>query len=308
MRILIVGAGATGGYFGGRLAAAGRDVTFLVRPGRAAQIASRGLEIVSPYGDFSIRPRTVVTGGVEGAFDLVILTVKAFSLDAAMEDLAPAVGQDTTLLPILNGMRHVDLLEDRFGRSVIGGVCKVSTTLDAEGRILQLAPFQELVYGELEGGPSNRVSAADAVLKDCGFTARASEDVVQEMWDKWTMLASLGALTCLMRGTVGEIAAAPGGVALARATLAEACAVAGAAGHRPGEAHVAQTVAMLTTPGSGVTSSMFRDLTAGQAVEADHILGDLVARAGDLGVATPLLSASYANLSVYEKRRIEVVN
>ena len=152
MRILMVGAGATGGYIGGRLAAAGRDVTFLLRPRRAAQIASHGLEILSPHGDVHLRPRLVSAGDVGSPFDLVLLSVKAFSLETALDDLHPAVGPSTVLLPMLNGLRHMDVLAERFGSAVIGGVCKVSTTLDPEGRVQQLAPFQELIYGERSGG------------------------------------------------------------------------------------------------------------------------------------------------------------
>lgn len=303
MRILVVGAGATGGYFGGRLAAAGRDVTFLVRPVRAEQIATRGLEIASPNGDLTLHPALVRSGEIAAPFDVVFLTVKAFALAAALDDVAPAVGPDTVVFPILNGMRHLDLLTDRFGPAVIGGVCKVATTLDADGRIRQLAPFQELSYGEIAGGPSARIAALDAVMQGCGFSARASTDILQEMWDKWLMLATMGALTCLMRGTIGDIEAVPGGTVIAGEMLAEAAAVATAAGHPPSEAYYAQTAKMMTMPGSPQASSMYRDLSAGNPVEADHIVGDLLARAGGYGQPAPLLAAAYANLAVYTRRR-----
>lgn len=152
MRMLVVGAGATGGYFGGRLVQAGRDVTFLVRPGRASELRSNGLQIVSPRGNVTLQPRLVSANAVERTYDVVLLTVKGFALEAALDDIAPAIGPKTMILPVLNGMRHVDLLEARFGkRHVIGGVCKVATTLDDRGRIIQLAGFQELAYGEMDG-------------------------------------------------------------------------------------------------------------------------------------------------------------
>jgi 2-dehydropantoate 2-reductase len=155
MRLLVVGAGSTGGYFGGRLAQAGRDVTFLVRPRRAAQLQEGGLQIVSPHGDVTVRPKLVTADDIDAPYDAVLLAVKAYSLDAAIDDFATAVGPETTIMPVLNGMRHVDILEERFGKkAVAGGVCKVATTVDSGGRIVQLATFQELVYGEWDGAVS----------------------------------------------------------------------------------------------------------------------------------------------------------
>ena len=302
MRILIVGAGATGGYFGACLAAAGRDVTFLVRPRRAAELAAGGLQILSPSGDWTIRPKLVLGPEIAGAFDLVLLTVKAHALAGALDDIGPAMGPDTVLFPILNGMRHIDVLVERFGDRVIGGVCRVATTLDGSCRIRQIAPGQELTFGELSGGASARIAAIDAALQGCGFTARATPDILQAMWDKWIMLAALGALTCLMRGTVGEIAAAPGGPAVAAALVGETAAVAAAAGHPPAEAYVAATRAMLTAAGSPMTSSLYRDQQAGLPLEADHILGDLLARARGFGLATPLLDAAAVSLAVHARR------
>ena len=152
MRLLVVGAGATGGYFGGRLAQAGRDVTFLVRPRRAAQLREGGLQIVSPHGDVTLTPKLAAVGTIDGPYDAVLLAVKAYSLDAAIEDFAAAIGPETSIVPVLNGMRHIDVLDARFGRhSVAGGVCKVATTVDPDGRIVQLAEFQELAYGERDG-------------------------------------------------------------------------------------------------------------------------------------------------------------
>ena len=158
MRLLVVGAGSTGGYFGGRLAEAGRDVTFLVRPRRAAQLQERGLQIVSPHDDVTVRPKLVTPDDIDAPYDAVLLAVKAYSLDAAIADFTAAVGPETTIIPMLNGMRHIDILEERFGREVVaGGVCKVAATIDAEGRIVQLAQFQELAYGERDGSVSRRI-------------------------------------------------------------------------------------------------------------------------------------------------------
>lgn len=303
MRILIVGAGATGGYFGGRLVQAGRDVTFLVRPKRAAQLREMGLQLLSPHGDVTVQPKLVTADQITGPYDAVLMTVKAFGLEPAMADIAKAVGPNTMIMPVLNGMRHLDALIARFGETpVIGGVCLVASTIDPEGRIKQLAGFQALIYGERKGGMSPRIQALDTALSGAGFDARASESILQEMWEKWILLATMGAITCLMRGTVGEIEAAPGGAALALQALEESCAVSTAAGYPPGEAFLARTKAAVTAKGSASAPSMYRDLTQGLPVEADQIVGDMVKRAQGFGIAAPVLTAAYAHLWIYQSR------
>lgn len=303
MRILVVGAGATGGYFGGRLAAAGRDVTFLVRPKRAEQLRADGLRILSPHGDVTLAPKLVTADAIAAPYDVVLLTVKAFALEAALRDLVPAVGPDSMIVPALNGMRHVAALTARFGEGpVLGGVCLVAAMLDAQGRIKQLAEFQQLVYGERGGEMSARVAALDAAMQGVGFVARASGAILQEMWEKWILLATLGAITCLLRGTVGDIEAAPGGAALALAVLDDCVAVATRSGYPPSEAFLERTRASVTAKGSASAPSMYRDLTQGLPVEADQIVGDMLARAQGFGLAAPVLQAAYAGLSIYQKR------
>ena len=303
MRILIVGAGAVGGYFGGRLAQAGCDVTFLVRPSRAKQLGRDGLRIISPHGDAVLTPKLVSAEEIGTPYNLVFLSVKAYALEAAMNDFAAAVGPETMILPVLNGMRHVDLLTKRFGEhAVIGGVCQVASEIDDEGRIVQLADFQQLVYGERNGETTPRLQTLDAALQGGGFDARLSTEIMQEMWAKWVQLASLGAITCLMRGAIGEIVAAPGGADLSLKVLDESAAVATACGHKPSETLLSRHADAMTAPGSPLTSSMYRDLRKGAPVEVDHILGDFIERGTAHGVATPLLKAAFINLRVYQGR------
>jgi len=304
MRILIVGAGSTGGYFGARLVQAGRDVTFLVRPARAAALRANGLRVLSPLGDFAVAPRLAEAATLAETFDIVLVTVKAFGLAAAIEDFAPAVGPGTMILPVLNGMKHVDDLQARFGPGrVLGGVCRVSTTLDTQGRVVHLAPLHELVYGELGGQRTARIEALHAFMSDAGFDARLSTHIAQDLWDKWMLLATLGGICTLARGNVGEIAASPGGADVVRAFLAEAAAVASASGFAPRPQVLDYTLGVLTAAGSTLTSSMYRDLMAGERVEADQILGDLLARARRAGVPVPLVSAAYLQLDLHQRRR-----
>jgi 2-dehydropantoate 2-reductase len=303
MRMLVVGAGSTGGYFGGRLAQAGRDVTFLVRPARAENLRKNGLQVVSPHGDFTLEPRLVTAGRIGGTFDAVLLTVKGFALEAALDDLAPAVGPETMILPVLNGMKHVDALVARFGKKAVAGcVCKIATIVD-QGRIVQLSKLQDIAYGEMEGSVSLRVSELDAFMQGAGFDAKLSTTIAREMWEKWILLAAMGGINCLMRGNIGEIAAAPGGVEFALAFLAEVVAVVNAVGQAPREAFLRIAQAALTAKGSPQTSSMYRDLQNGAPTEADQIIGDLLARGKQAGIAMPLVAAAYANLTIYEASR-----
>ncbi len=303
MRLLVVGAGSTGGYFGGRLAEAGRSVSFLVRPARAERLRAEGLRITSPHGDVALSPHVVTKDAIDGAYDAVLLAVKAFALDAALDDLAPAVGAETMIVPMLNGMGHMDVLTTRFGaRNVVGGVCKIAAMLKGDGRIVQLAPFHELVYGERDGTETARSRALDAFMQGAGFDAKLSMTVEREMWEKWILLATLGAITCLMRGNVGEIAAAPTGGAFVNALLDEVVTIVRAVGTAPSEVFLTTARASMTARGSPMTSSMYRDLQAGSRVEADQIVGDLVQRGARAGVAAPLLAAAYANLCVYQNR------
>jgi 2-dehydropantoate 2-reductase len=303
MRLLVVGAGATGGYFGGRLAAVGRDVTFLVRPARAEHLKTKGLQIVSGDGEVSLTPKIATADTLAESYDAILVTVKAYSLEPALRDVAAAVGPDTMILPTLNGMRHVDVLTERFGERLVGCVCKVAATVDDAGRIVQLtAGFHELAYGEMSGAPSTRTEQLHGFMQGAGFNARLTPTIAREMWEKWTMLASLGGACCLLRGTVGEIASAPGGEAFMHSLLDEVVAAVTAVGLAPSEAHVAGVRRMLTDKSSTHASSMYRDLLKGGPVEADQIVGDLLGRAQRAGIATPLLAAAYANLSIYQSR------
>lgn len=305
MRILVVGAGAIGGYFGGRLLEAGRDVTFLVRPRRAGELASAGLVIRSPNGDVTLKsPPTVQADKLAETFDVVLLSCKAFDLDDAIHSFAPAVGPQTSIIPLLNGMLHLDVLDRRFGpERVLGGFCAIAATLNEAREVVQLNPMQSLNFGERDGKLSERVRAIADIMASGKLGSVASQNIVQEMWEKWVFLASLAASTCLMRSAVGSILAVPGGKDFILGMLDECSEVAAAEGHAPSGPFFQRTKGMLTAEGSQMTASMFRDIKAGAAVEADHVIGDLVARGDAAKVPVPRLRIAYIHLKAYEKQR-----
>jgi 2-dehydropantoate 2-reductase len=304
MRILVIGAGALGGYFGGRLKEAGGDVTFLVRPRRAEQLAKTGLIVRSPCGDLTIaNPPTILAEQLRAPFDLILLSCKAYDLQSAMDSFAPAVGQDTAIVPLLNGMKHMDLLAARFGAgAVLGGQCVISATLDPEGRVVHLNDLHFVSFGEQNGTKSARATAIAAAFSGARFQSQLSTTILQEMWEKWSFIAAAAGITCLMRGAFGDIVAA-GAVKFATDMFAECCAIAAANGFAPGEVALKRSHGMLTAPGSPIAASMLRDIERGAPIEADHIVGDLLQRGGKNPGAYPLLEIAYAHLRTYEARR-----
>ncbi len=303
MKILIVGAGAVGGYFGARLAQAGRDVTFLVRPLRAQQLRGEGLRIVSPHGDLTLQPKTITAKELDSPFDIIFLSVKAPALEQAMDDMAPAVGPETMIYPVLNGMRHLETLANRFGqRPVLGGVCKVIADLDEQGRIVQMNPIQQLIYGERNREITPRIRLVDQTFRDSGFDTELSTNITYAMWQKWVMIASLGLITCLLNAPIGEINAVPYGDETALRAIEECATVATACGFPPSQTLLEDIRKRVTTKGSKLTSSMYRDLQRGAPIEVDTILGDLLEHGRSHHVDTPLLQAGCVRLRAYQNK------
>lgn len=309
MRILMVGAGAIGGYFGGRLLDAGRDVTFLVREGRAQELERDGLIVRSPLGNIEYpSPPQVMAAMLDTPFDLIVLSCKAYDLDSAMESFAPAVGPETLILPLLNGMAHLDRLAERFSpANVLGGQCLISLDRDASGAILHLNDTHQLSFGERDGGLTPRIHKVAEVLGNAGFDALPSDQITQEMWEKWCFIATGAGVTGSMRGSIGDVVAS-GGEGLILKLLDECAQVAGHAGY-PLRSEVRQRFeTMLTAPGSKMTASMLRDIERGAPTEVQHVFGEMIARRpGADSSAQASLSALdyvYLHLRTYEARRL----
>jgi 2-dehydropantoate 2-reductase len=304
MRVLVIGAGALGGYYGACLVRAGADVTFLVRSGRAEQLRRDGLRIVSPHGDFALQPKLMMANDLREPFDVVLVGVKSYSLDDAMSQFAPAVGPNTMILPILNGLKHIDALTARFGAAqVLGGLANVSAGLDADGRVVQFMANQTIVFGEIEGSFSERVLALQSLLQIPGIDVRASESIIQDMWEKFVQLSTLAGITCLMRASIGDILTVPKGEESIFRLFAECCAVATASGFEPRAPFIEFDRNLFTTANSPLKASMLRDIERGSATEAEHILGDMANRARARGIDTPLLNLARAHVAAYEVGR-----
>ena len=276
-----------------------------MRAPRRERLERDGLVIKSTKGDVTQKARTVLSGAEGGPYDIVLLTCKAYDLESAIEAIAPAVGRDTTVVPLLNGMRHVEILAQRFGAAkVVGGLARVGVTLSPDGAILHTSPFAAISFGERDDRPARAALVAlDAAIKASGVDGGLHKSIIQDSWDKWIMLCSLAAMCCLMRGTVGDILEAGEGQAIMLETVEECRKVAAAAGCDPGEKGMNNIRSYLTQKGSRFAASMLHDLEKGALVESDHIIGDMIDRARAAGIATPNLRLAYANTQAYLARR-----
>lgn len=301
MRIAVLGAGGVGGYYGGRLVEAGADVTFLVREARARLLAEQGLVIESPLGDARLAVKAQTRA--DAPFDLVILTCKAYDLDAALETIAGAVGPGTGILPLLNGLAHLDVIAARFPQAkVYGGVAQISSTLTEDGIVRHFGERNRIIFGARDAAPDERLAALHAAFATTPVDARHVEDIERWLWDKFVLLATLAGITSLMRASVGDILATPAGERLVRRLLAECEAVARAEGWKP-TGEVAELFRVLTERGSSLKASMLRDMERGAPTEGEHILGDMLARATRAGVEASLLEIALTHVRAYEVAR-----
>lgn len=308
MKIMVLGAGAIGGYFGGRLLQAGAELSFVVRAARQQQLSRTGLVVRSPHGDFTLPVRALRCEQIEAPAELVLLACKAYDLDAAIASVAPAVGPATTVVPLLNGLRHIERLIAAFGpERVAGGSCGIPATLSPLGEVLQLGPLHRIVFGLLPGTAAQaaaRLTTLLGLFQRTPVEVSLDEQMMCALWEKFSGLATLAAMTCLMRGTVGDILASDDGAALFAATYAACTAAAAAAGYAPRVAAIAAFRAMWSDPASKTTASMLRDLQSGGRTEAAHVVGDMLQRVRAAGLDPAALAAAWCHLQVAERQRL----
>jgi 2-dehydropantoate 2-reductase len=304
MRVLILGAGGIGGFFGGHLVRAGVDVSFLVRERRASQLREMGLIVESPLGTFTTPVVPITDGTNTERPDLILLACKAYDLPTAIETVAPAVGTGTIILPLLNGLAHIDLISGRFPHATVwGGLAHLGVTLTEDGTVRHLNNLSILQFGARRGAVDPTADQFALLFAGTPIDASARQLIEQDMWDKFVFLSTLAGMTCMMRATVGTIVSTPAGEHLVTRLLDECIAVADASGHRPSDAQLATYRSQLTQRKSASKASMLRDIERGSRTEGEHILGDMHARAKSLSVDTPLLEVALTHLRAYEASR-----
>ncbi|MED4202397.1 ketopantoate reductase family protein [Neobacillus mesonae] len=301
MRILVVGAGAVGGYFGGRLLEKGEDVTFLVREGRKKQLAETGLVLESVHGNVTLTPKTILSGEEADPFDLILLSTKAYHLKGAIESFQEYVSEKTAILPLLNGISHYHQLIAEFGEErVLGGLCFIETTLDQEGRIIQTSVKHDLVFGERSGERTERVLKIEDAFSGTKVGYRLSDDISRDLWNKYLFISTMSGITTLMRAPIGPIREQSSGRAVITKLLEEIVFVMKHAGAPFSDDAVAQQLNQIDSLGYSMKSSMQRDMEKLSQVEADHLHGYLLDIANKEKILVPVLEAVYTNLKVYE--------
>ena len=305
MKILVVGAGAVGVLLGSQLQQQGVSLSYLVRPKRAEELSQRPLEVCLPESVISLSPHCLTQPELSSApaFDLIILTNKAYGLPQVIDDIAPAVGEHTLILPLLNGLRHLDRLDDAFGAGkVLGGIAKTVATLKTPWQVNVASGYNSITVAAREASQQAAVSEIVQLFQQSGLTVEQTDDIMGQMWDKFCRMAGLGAVNCLLQGNVGEYMKSDRGGEIALQIFDECCQVAAASGHPLAEDSVQGFQRILTNPKSSFNSSMYRDMRNGLPIEGDHLVGDMVARGKDVGVATPMLEIAEAVLQVYSRR------
>ncbi len=310
MKILVLGAGAIGGYFGGRLAEVGVDVTFLVRERRAQQLAERGLQIESSAGNITLQVKTVLAADVKPEFDVIILACKAYDLASSIAAITPAMGANTAIVPLLNGIAHLDTLDATFGPAfVMGGCCQIAATLTSDGIVKSMVDTHSITWGAREGlhkaQQQQWAEALGAAFANTIVTWKVSDHIMLDMWEKIAFLSTLAGMTCLMRATVGDILATPDGKVLMTRYVRASMAIAAAEGYTPRTHVVERFEKILASTHSTLTASMLRDLENGHEVEADHIVGYMLNKAREHNIDDHLIAVAYTHLKAYQQRRLD---
>jgi 2-dehydropantoate 2-reductase len=289
MRFAVVGAGGVGGYFGGRLAQDGNEVSFVARGAHLDAIRRHGLRVESIAGDFVVDPALATDDPAEvGPVEVVIIAVKAWQLADAAEAARPLVGPDTAVLPLLNGVEASERLAEVLGgEHVLGGLCRLSAKIAAPGIIRHSAIEATLLLGEPDNRRTPRVQALVAALSRAGVRAAIADDIDAALWEKFMLIATWSGIGSVTRAPVGVWRAVPGLRSMAEACLREVLAVAHARNVRLGEDRVAATMAAFdAVPPQGM-ASMQRDILAGRPSELEAQNGAVVRLGAAARVSTP---------------------
>jgi 2-dehydropantoate 2-reductase len=304
MRILCLGAGAIGGYFGGRLVEAGADISFLVREKRRKQLAEDGICIESQFGNSQVAVKTIDPSEASGDFDIIILTCKAYDLPSAIHAIVPFVGSSTGILPLINGVAHIELLNATFGTErVMGGITKIAVTMTGDGLIKHLNDWRYITFGEQSGLMSSRVLALKAAFDNTSVVATAVPHIMQSMWEKIVHLSTVAGMTCAMRASVGDIASTRLGSDLMIDFLEQNAEIARREGFAPSEEFLDEYRQLFRNKDSTYTASMLRDIQKNGPIEADHILGFMLDKAICHKINPDMHRIICAHLQSYERSR-----
>jgi 2-dehydropantoate 2-reductase len=304
MKFAIFGTGGVGGYFGGRLAQAGQDVTFIARGAHLAAIQASGLRVESISGDFTIHPAHATDSPqTVGVVDVVVLATKGFHLDAAIEQMSPLIGAETTILPLLNGMEHMDVLQERFGLRLIGGLCRISVFIAEPGLIKHVGVPPYIAFGELDNSKSARVESLHKIFSALqGVSVEVPADITAAMWEKFIFISGTSGIGALTRQPVGEYRANPESRKMLHDAMSETAAVARARGANISPTFVDETIQRIDNLPPHMLASMQKDMMEGRPSELDEQTGAVIRMGKAVGVPTPTHEKIYAELLPLEQK------
>lgn len=300
MKFVVLGAGAVGGYFGGKLALAGNDVTFLVREGRASQLQKRGLQIQSIHGNFSIEPKIALSANEIDEADVVIVAVKNYHLENTLPVLKELVNKGAKILPLLNGILHIEILRENLGNTaVLGGLCQVGSTLNTEGDIIQTSKMQDIIFGAFEQGEDEWLENIETIMKDANIDAKVSENILVDMWKKYIFITTLSGITSTLRSPIGVALSDSYAFGFLKEMIKEVIEIAKHEAPLPDDIFDS-TIQKIQSLSPQMTASMHRDLEKGLPLELDSLHGALLKMAEKHTLHTPCIKTIYALLHPFK--------
>jgi 2-dehydropantoate 2-reductase len=306
MKVLVVGAGAVGGYFGARLYESGVDVTFLVRKNKQLLINESGINVQSVHGNVNILPKTITASYPPEAYDVILVSTKSYHFDSAVVDIKRFVGENTVIIPLLNGISHLDILLNAFpNNNVMGGLCFIESTKNGENEIIQTSPAHDLVFGELSGEITDRVRSIRKVFSNTKASIRTSDSIIRDMWVKYFFITCFSGITTLFRSNIGFIREDKDGLEMIKKLIIEIGLI--VKKHEvPLPDNIEENQLMkIKEISETMKSSMLRDMEKEADIEGEHIHGYLLNLANKYHIDTPLLKIIYLNLMVYKKQLIK---
>ena len=299
MKILVLGAGAVGGYFGGRMAEAGMDVTFLVREKRQKKLEKSSLIIKSPKGDLVTSPNLVTLDNVDSIYDVILFTNKAYDLDEILQSPFP-VKDGSIIIPLLNGYAHMEQLRNKFPNArLFGGIAHIFSTLNDEGEIHHFNDIHSLTFGHLSKADETDGRRFFDSCSSANFSIKYSNDIVVELWHKWVLITTVAGATTLFNATIGEIASTEHGIAFITDLHDECINIAKSEKIKVNDDDLAQQRRFLSDKKSTWSSSMRRDMVNKSKIECAHIFLELINIADKNNVECPSLKTVMINGEIY---------
>ena len=301
MKILVLGVGGIGGFFGGHLHEIGADVTFLVRPKRRALLQANGLRIISPLGNLNLDPKLVLSDELKPVYDIILISCKTYDLDQAIIDLRSTKGRGI-IIPFLNGVTHMKKLDEEFGQdNVMGGVAHISSTVNKDGTIEHFSEFKKLTFGNRDLSKNNALKEFAEVCAKTKFDVALSDDINLDLWKKWVFISTVAGATTLFSCSLGEIVKSDFGKQIIIDLFNECRSIAKLYKYDYEDSEADIILKTITNPGSPIKASMQRDVEKKSFTEHEQIFGDLINKGQKYSFDCPILMSCYVRMNVYQR-------